>query len=743
MLKPNRIILQMIIIFFACFNNARADVLFLDFNNAAPEVAAARRAAERRGEKFYVFPGPLTTAEKEKYQRLKKESDTLYKQIYVAYESKDNATVTTLSTKLEQVDAELSQVSDKRLTAQSLKQYLDKNQSLRPSAVILSGHDGNSNYTGTFGSLNVKQFTEVMGERATDVRSVYLWGCYTSTPAEILSSWKVATPNVSVITGFEGKGPSPKWPQNMAYLEDVLVKEKRLLAEADGKKIVELVRSANSFNQMSTATCVGDVYVTPTKVQSMQEIATSCMQPVPDKIKTQIKNYQCLRHATTANCSEPPNDTGHSELREFYSYIQSHKHCIDINPDVYRELPMTDEVLNLIFYRQIVKNFERNYGDILFELNELLAESGAPAHIRLKDIAKIPRHDFLQKLNQIREFIIQRSSAMEANPPSDQALLAKLNAIEGSLFNIYNVFFPPAATKVPMSWVVGDSNEKPDKFLNKEGMGRQLERASKENTGLDPREVFIESQSRLILAQSAGRKRTLQENLQLQQFRAERGVRSSQGSITRANQLLAEHQAQLKTASNDQDKKQIQETITQLNSELKMAQDLLENSQKPVVRRLAELKKVLVDPAYKRDELIAYIVQNEEPRKTAQTLKRTDVADNSEVDPKVYVYEHAHNQYVEARYSVATKFKIGGPLPDAAVQDLATKTWAMKNVSLQQDLLVYGAIDSQQLMSVVRRQISDHDANKEKYIQEQMVLIRDVTSAYWHQELAESANPAY
>ena len=98
-----------------------ADVLFLDFNNSPLEIAAARRAAEKRGEAFYLFPEPLSAAEKEKYQKLKKESDLLFRQVDLARQTKNEIQISNISAKIEEVNDELSKVTDKRLTAESLK----------------------------------------------------------------------------------------------------------------------------------------------------------------------------------------------------------------------------------------------------------------------------------------------------------------------------------------------------------------------------------------------------------------------------------------------------------------------------------------------------------------------------------------------------------------------------------------------------------------------------------------------
>jgi hypothetical protein len=464
------------------------------------------------------------------------------------------------------------------------------------------------------------------------------------------------------------------------------------------------------------------------------------MQPLSPKVKKQIANYQCMRHATKPDCAEPPKDTGHSELRDLYNYIQTHKHCIDLNPEIYGQLPLADEILHMIFYRQVLKNFERNYGDILYEMNELLREAGAPNIIGLKDLSKISRYEFLQQLNRIRQFVIERASAMDENSVVDQNLLSKLNAIEGTLYSIYNVFFPPEALKMPMSWAVGDSTEKPKDILNKERLGRKLQMLAAEDTRATPRDLSLEIQSRLILAQSAGRTRTNSEIMQLQLLKAERSVRNTEKSIQQGNALLKQYQNDLKTATDDAAKLSVEESVAEVKRQLDLAYGILESTQKPDMKRLLALKAVQEDPAKNREELLGAIVYSTKYARE-QALKSNNSVDKN--DPKDFANAHIKNQYYETRYNLSLKLKEQGQIAEADAIDLATKTWAMRRLGLQSNYELSEALASPQLMAEDQRRIAAHEANKEKYIQEQIAMITNATSPYWHEELAESANPTY
>ncbi len=74
-------------------------------------------------------------------------------------------------------------------------------------------------------------------ELKENIRSLHLWGCYTTTIGSIEINWKKAFPNVALLTGYDGIAPANDKPANWALLEDVLAKEKQLIEAGDTKKL--------------------------------------------------------------------------------------------------------------------------------------------------------------------------------------------------------------------------------------------------------------------------------------------------------------------------------------------------------------------------------------------------------------------------------------------------------------------------------------------------------------------------
>src|SRR5690606_25008037 len=107
------------------------------------------------------------------------------------------------------------------------------------TSLIVSGHDGGGSVHGDMSGIDKSEILSSLSEAygnnkklLDQLQSLLLWGCYTSTPAEVLS-WKEGLPGLKLISGFHGRGPGNDKQAAHTLLKDFLIKEKRLVTECN------------------------------------------------------------------------------------------------------------------------------------------------------------------------------------------------------------------------------------------------------------------------------------------------------------------------------------------------------------------------------------------------------------------------------------------------------------------------------------------------------------------------------
>ena len=342
---------------------ASADILFLDLNNAPLEIAAARRAAAARGERLIVIPADGETLR----------GDNLAEEL-----------------------AEL------------------KNQNVRLTSMVISGHDGNGAFSGTRGNLSeeeVRGALQANPPMADTIRSLLLWGCYTATPASIELVWKQAFPNLVAVAGFDGSAPLSDKPGSSTYLEDFLKIEERLTKMTDINALNSAFLTLRNVPLMTSAACVNGVFLKPgQRPRTMNQIMGECSERLArarreaGDVSSLEGRYSCYFEAAEG-CEDPPANKQSSDLRSYYNEIQNTAHCSEAFEASDLHLPSPDQVIRLIYFRNVVDNFVFNYQIDIDRLNGFLDQLGAPSELKIGDLRGMTRAQIRQKYDDINNFL--------------------------------------------------------------------------------------------------------------------------------------------------------------------------------------------------------------------------------------------------------------------------------------------------------------------------------------------------
>jgi hypothetical protein len=416
-------------------DSASADILFVDLNISPKEVEAAKKAAQERGENLIVIPNPpeeikhavitinqdlqdLEIKRKQLAGDLTSSTPELRRQEAITALSKITKTEQTL---IDNRTAMLApyQIKPKHLSDKILE--LDNNhRSL--TTIILSSHSRGNLYWGLCSINNLEQvhLLAILNRHPNlknSLRSVLLWGCYTVVPEEVLW-WKKHFPNLKLLLGFSESGPSGAREQSSELLLDALRKERHMEEQTQLKKALGALKELRHAEDTGAAAMINSCYVsTLSNSRHLPDLTQDCKQ-AQQLLKQQLTTYQKYFDASSGY-EYPPSNTHTSKLRVFYNMIQKYEHC---RQDFTSPLPSREQVLALIFFQSLKKNFGVFYSNEIRTANRFLKKLNAPHDVRFPDFFNdaLTRAQVLESLKKLHSFLEQKQLLHADNKSSSE-----------------------------------------------------------------------------------------------------------------------------------------------------------------------------------------------------------------------------------------------------------------------------------------------------------------------------------
>jgi hypothetical protein len=447
-----------------------ADVLFLDVNNNPIEIETARRAAAARGERLVVFPPPFSTQQANRMAQIDRQLQEINRQrasLFRGGRVDSRQQIDALSRQSFELFDERAKLGTE-LTDEGLRQTLSElnRNGTKLSSIIISGHDGNGSFTGSRGGISAANIQAALGEvpeMASGIRSLYLWGCYTTNYGSCEAHWKDVAPNLSILVGFDGSAPAQNKTANHTMLEDSMKLEKRLIEARDGREIANLWNQIRNINLVTASICLDDRIVSRQGVRDRRAMNAMCESLVREqKPRRWAERIACYRDGLPG-CENPPQDTRTGELRAIYNEIQAHAHCresLSADPNgAATELlacwPDPDEVIRLILYRQVAKNFSRFHRGEIAAHDRLIEELGFPSSLKLGDVTTLSRAELNRRLAGVQQELAKRTDSTAALVGPDGAKLSEL-ALRSEKISATLGRVNPSC--VDFSWVEPDPN---------------------------------------------------------------------------------------------------------------------------------------------------------------------------------------------------------------------------------------------------------------------------------------------
>lgn len=387
-------------------------MLFIDTNESELEIATAEKAACARGEKILVVPKNYKEYRgiiKNIHQAEKDYTDCVKKNLARPGTClKETSNMVKAQEELPKFQS--SQPKTDKAVEEVLKEIRSKKGKV--SNLIISGHDGGGEFGGRKGKIDREDLKQIMKKYkdVNDVSTLMLLGCYTGVQQEI-NEWKNIFPEARMIAGYDDSAPLSDKPVGHQFITEILTKEKKLLAQADQKKLQDFTRdNLKSLGQLNAAVYLdceegqkGEEYYYSSKHRS-QSFAlygnSSCKGKEKDfdEILTQMGLYESGK-------KEPPTDTARGEIRQIYIKARNLEHC----GQYFKKRLNLNNIFNLLFYEGVKKNFAAYYKSDLAQADKVIKQLVAKYPNYLKDLwtptgenlAKHSRKDLLTNIHRI------------------------------------------------------------------------------------------------------------------------------------------------------------------------------------------------------------------------------------------------------------------------------------------------------------------------------------------------------
>lgn len=359
-------------------------VIFFDFNNAPNEVAAAKRSADKYCRNFHLV------------KSLEKAKSTL---------------------------AELNQ-SNEEITQ-----------------LILSGHSVASGFQGVNFKLNREQLIEFFSRYPNakkNLRYVNLWGCYTENFDKMSNWFKTFGPNLQGVYGFVLRSPLDEQIIGATFLSRVMENQEKvrgLQSFAEVKKMLDEVvvpqnqglffvdagvwgrcsengQDKQFFYLVDRVVDTQGREATVSKIYDFSEMQNQCKDIVPEYQALYKKDLAAYWYGNKPilPLSDPTTkDPNKYPLRrKIYSWANISAYCFPQGFQVSKgEFLDLGQVANLVFFKEVTKNFFNYFSQDIAEAKDILIRNGISTE-RLDRAEKLSRKEVLSLNASLKQNIESR-----------------------------------------------------------------------------------------------------------------------------------------------------------------------------------------------------------------------------------------------------------------------------------------------------------------------------------------------
>ena len=432
-------------------------LLFIDLDDAPLEVSAAQEIAARNGEEFHSIPD-LTNQTRKQLGLEHDNLDKLNTRLNRANESESS------TLKPQQETARTAFEDDMKLLGFSKERLAEKFRQLVASGkevqtIIISGHSDGCFITGDFGNFNRSDMRLALADAkpvALQVKNLAIAGCYGNTIYNGQKWWNLF-PNLELLAGWDDPAPARTDRASPDFLRSFLNSRSRFTTASSLQDAISSYNLVRVSVPKSTSVRTKKFFVSHHNALSTDDIQTSCSEEKRLKLLELVKTYRGYLTASEKGFEDVPSNTSSGAMRNLYTELQHYSHCSFTFPEgskiedqtypYAKELsaelnarPNRARIIELILYKNVVKNYGLYYAFELRHMTDLLKKLGAPVASTLPNFRQGSERS--QTLNYYREL----DQFMKSCPKNNSDCM-ELFGFQNSLKNLTTL------NCIPFSWV--------------------------------------------------------------------------------------------------------------------------------------------------------------------------------------------------------------------------------------------------------------------------------------------------
>ncbi|MGE0529544.1 MAG: hypothetical protein AB7P49_21020, partial [Bdellovibrionales bacterium] len=284
-------------------------------------------------------------------------------------------------------------------------------------SVVISGEyvkEGIYGAAGRFSSSCLKQ----IADRHSGIKSLALWGCYTSTAAAAKDYWLHPMKNIKFIVGFTDQAPSKIRPASQDMLEYFCYHRQQAAQITDCDQMINLLANLKSFGETSIGACTHEFVASRSYGEQIcYRYDEVCKNFDAEKV---LEQYDGLMDGKAGFEDVGSDDPKKPTLaRKTYTEMRRYEHC---GSDY--DLPDPVQVMNLVKFKYITENFSRLNAQQLREYDENLEQLGLGQY-RLGNLKELTRGEMIRRINASVEALTRMAAGgpvpvPQAPPPRAQ-----------------------------------------------------------------------------------------------------------------------------------------------------------------------------------------------------------------------------------------------------------------------------------------------------------------------------------
>jgi hypothetical protein len=352
---------------FLLSTSARAEMIFLDLNDAPQEIAACREGVQtanmrsERNENLHIV--------NPKARPRQRGEDSYKSDTYHALRAK----IVELRSRGVPIDS-----------------------------IVISGEDGSGEFFGSQGKLPYHEFHALVREFPDvekTLKTAAVWGCYTTTVNGSEQYWLNRMPNMQFTMGFTTQGPNKTRPGNHALLKQFCERRQEAAQATTMDALCRFYESLKQITTTSVAVCnrlgiATAEYSATDKCLTYQELHRRCPNFINDA------RLQGIYDKYMSGDQEPPIDDENklTDLRKYYNEVNKWRHCAR----KYRtargtDMPFPPNLIRLIKYKKVKENLARLNRNELEDYDQAL-ENGGLSAFKVGDITKLSRRQLNDRI---------------------------------------------------------------------------------------------------------------------------------------------------------------------------------------------------------------------------------------------------------------------------------------------------------------------------------------------------------